>query len=857
MKLKLLERNVRKTDASAFINLETYTNEDHLIVTKSQGDKVMVGRVLEATALIASGGDFGVTINSVIRAAPDNAVIQITEIGSPDFDAPDRYALGKTHGTRAVGELVQRHKTVLENALAIAWQEDEPILSTRRVLVSLAVPVADTSEATLSEAAIKQDDFLANVRRSGFRDARVLSAGDVVGVYRWFFNIFRRRGSVVLDQLVDLRHQVFGPDIELDFREPYVGKLGEDNYCAAVAVKSFPERPPVGLMNIATGGIFSDRKAEEGGGPKITTPFIFTTTVRVANQRAEGTRVQRAIDSRTSKKAPFTLGREDTERKLTDLQIIQKQCAAGEDKYVYVSTSAFVFGKTAAQARSSAGVVAGLLDKLKFDAREVVENLPVRFAQALPLNFSLRIAENLQSEALMSSGGCARVLPLYGDYTGNVPAGSEKTGLSLITRRGQQLSIDIWKGLSPHGVIIAQTGGGKTVKLETFIFNELSEGTRVVAIDDGRSLKKFCHAAGGEFVEFGARFRPSLNGFSLLESEDDFAEQEELLSDLVLQMAYHNEEVVSGARIAASEAVKAAWANQGSHADYYTVLEALQQIVQGAVGVNSDNELTVAARTLVPRLRSFLDSPARGDFFRGRCTLDVKSRFTVYEMASLGESHLKKCVTFFLTNSVLSRMRLKPGRKLILIDEAKGTLKDPGAGAVVEGIYEKGRKDRVAIWAVFQTVQQAMKLSAGKAIFGQSFWKFYLQQDASEVDQMVQQRLLGKFTDDRFFVELLKSVHTIKGQYSEIMVQSDVSYEVGRLFLDRFTLALLDSEGASRERIFELMESGVDVVDAVESVIGQGDAKRKRWVSEFVTELRDVQRLSPQGILAAVREALQ
>jgi hypothetical protein len=89
------------------------------------------------------------------------------------------------------------------------------------------------------------------------------------------------------------------------------------------------------------------------------------------------------------------------------------------------------------------------------------------------------------------------------------------------------------------------------------------------------------------------------------------------------------------------------------------------------------------------------------------------------------------------------------------------------------------------------------------------------------------------------------------------MVQSGNTYEVGRLFLDKFTLTLLDSEGPTRERIFELMSGGVDVVDAVESVIGQGAAKHRRWVSEFVSEMRDIQGLSNDEVLTAVKEALQ
>ena len=857
MKPKLFQRSVRTEPASSMIHLETYTSDDHLIVSKADGDKLMIGRVIEASPLIAGGGDFGVTVNSVIRAAPDNSVIQISEICAPDFDAPQRYAAGKTFGTPAVTELVSRQARVLQGALSIGWQEDEPILSSRRNLISLAVPVGDTAPKTIAESAGKQRDFLSNVRRSGFHDARVLSASEVVGTYRWFFDIFSPRSSVLLDELVDLRFQVFGPHQEFDFRHPVIGKLAEDVYCAAVAIKTFPVEPTSGLMNIATGGIFKDRSAAEGGGPKITTPFIFTTTVRVANQRAEHTRVQRAIDSRISKAAPFKLGREDASRKLADLKTIQTQCAAGEDKYVFVSTTAFVFGKTAEEARASAGVVSSLLDKLKFEASEVVSNVHVRFAQTLPLNFSPKLAETLKSEALMSSSGCAAVLPIYGDYSGNVPDGVTDTGLSLITRRGQQHCVDIWRAPAPHGVLLAQTGGGKTVTLEVKILNYLAQGDHVVAIDDGRALKKFCHAIGGDFVEFGGSNKPSLNPFSLLQNDEDFAEQEEMIGDLVLQMAYHNgEEQVSGARIAASESVKAAWQSTGSHADFMTVVDALENIARNASDMASVNELAHAARTLVPRLKSFLESPARGAYFRGKCTLDVKSKFTVYEMGGLGESHLKKCVMFFVTNVTLSRLRFLPGRKVVLIDEAKDTLKDAGASNVVEGIYRKGRKDRVAIWVVFQSLLQLLELPAGKLIFGQSYWKWMLYQETSEIDQLISGRLLGKFVDDPFYVRLLKSVHTVKGRYSEIMIQSGDCYEVGRLFLDRFTLTLLDSEGASRERIFQLMNDGVDVVDAVESVIGEGNAKRRRWVNEFVNELREAQGLSPDEVLDAVREAL-
>ena len=79
---------------------------------------------------------------------------------------------------------------------------------------------------------------------------------------------------------------------------------------------------------------------------------------------------------------------------------------------------------------------------------------------------------------------------------------------------------------------------------------------------------------------------------------------------------------------------------------------------------------------------------------------------------------------------------------------------------------------------------------------------------------------------------------------------------MGRLYLDKFTCTLLDSESDSRNRIFELMESGVDVVEAVNSVLGYGKDKRLRWIREFLGELRHEQGLTEREVIAEIQEAL-
>jgi len=855
--VKYLESAVRKADASAMLNLETYTHEGSLIVTKAEGCRPMVGRLLEAMPLVGGGGEFAMVLNSALKSAPDESVVQVNLLCGPDFTAADRYMRGKSFGSGLVSTLIDRQRLVLEGATRTGWRQDVPPLNHRMLFASLSVPVSNLGEEALAEAARRQSDFFMNMQSSGFPEVQVRTPAEVAAVCRQFANPLAPRPVVVLDELQEYKRQVFGSDQVFDFRDPRIGSLGPNLYCQAVAVKFYPRRPSLGIMNLVTGGVFNEGTSKEGGGPRILTPFMISTTVRVANQRKESMRVVQAIDSRRNKKAPFKLGNEDPAAKLEDLLAIQQQCADGEDKYVHVSTTAFLFATTAEEASAAAAQLRGTFEKLGFDAREVAITHGVRFAQALPLNFSPAIAEKLQGEAIMGSSAACATLPLYGDYTGNLGPKSKVSGLPLITRRGQLLHFEPSTANIAHGAIIGQTGSGKSFGSQGVMMTLLAQGAQLVAIDDGRTLKKFCHGAGGTFVEFGnkANVKPSLNPFTFLD-EDGFEQEEGTITSLILLMAYDDEKPEDGARIALSESVKAAWSNKQNDADLYTVLRSLEQITNGAAQSNNETEVTRAATNLIPRLKAFVDSPSRGDYFRGKGSLDVHGAFTVFELGGIEDKHLKKCVMYYVMNMVISRLKTLPGSKYVFVDEAMDTLKDPAAEEVLKGLYYKGRKDAVWVWTIWQSWLQLAKLPAGRVVLAQSQWKIVLSQDQAEITQLIKEELLGRFNADTFFQRMLRSVRTVKNDYSEMLVISAETYEVGRLYFDRFTTTLLDSESDTRTRIFELMEAGVDVVEAVNSVLGDGAAKRRRWIREFVDELCVRQGLTADEVLSEVRGVL-
>lgn len=854
--------SVKTQKASDLINLDTYTAEEHLIVSKAKQDKTYVGRAYSMSPIVGGGGEFATVIQNIFKSCPDDSVIQVSLISEPDYDAAGIYASHKTYGGQMVQELVQKQKDVLIAATKIGWQADVPLLNRRTLLISLAVPAKLINEEVMSEASALQTDFLNNMRGCGFSDAKPISAGQLVGYYRQFGSIFTPAKEVRLDEMLELKFQVFGPDQTIDFSDNKVGVFDGNTFCAEVTAKAYPESGYHGLMSVLTGAPFNNGSTREGGGQRILTPFIFNTTIRVANQRKEMERVENAIKSRqNSQTLPFKLGNEDPHQAMIDLEYMKKQCNSDGDKFVYVSTTAFVFGRTKEQAMDVAMTLKGSFDKLGFDGRLIRNDGIVRWAQALPLNFAPSIAERLKSECIMPSSAAGCLLPVYGDHTGNAITTSKNTGSAFITRRGAAHFFDPFISDSNYnGTIAAAPGSGKSFVLQYIIKNSLAEGTNIFLFDNGRSAKKLCAAVDGEFNEFSlsSTDMPSLNPFTGM-TDSDFDEQQEVITSLLLLMAFENEPPHSGARIAMSEAVRAAYGKLQGDAEISTVIDSLETIRASAEAKADLNEVERAAGNLVPRLRAFLESPTRGQFFRGKGTINPTKQFTVFELGGLsGDEHLRKCVMFFVLNMLMSRIKQVKGRKMVLVDEAHDLFKDPAAASVMEGIYLKGRKDLVGVFIIVQSLLKLAETSTGRVILNQSAWKLILAQKSEEVTKLFNENILTAFASDPYFKRLTESIETRKGIFSEILFIGDRYYEAARLYVDKFTSTLFSSEGDARDAVFDLMQQGVGAVDAVYQVMNDKKRSRKQFLQTVIDQLfyEDPQ-LTKTELMGSVRELIK
>ena len=108
-------------------------------------------------------------------------------------------------------------------------------------------------------------------------------------------------------------------------------------------------------------------------------------------------------------------------------------------------------------------------------------------------------------------------------------------------------------------------------------------------------------------------------------------------------------------------------------------------------------------------------------------------------------------------------------RKLFILDEAWEYLKDkPGKINYLAEFLETGwrrfRKTRAAGICITQSLLDAYQSQAGMAIVNNSPWKFMLAQEPEAVDKLKELKAYDGTDQD---YDLMKSVHTDKGHYSE------------------------------------------------------------------------------------------
>jgi len=427
------------------------------------------------------------------------------------------------------------------------------------------------------------------------------------------------------------------------------------------------------------------------------------------------------------------------------------------------------------------------------------------------------------------SSSCMNMMPVFADIA------NYGSPLMLFSgRRGQLYYFDNFQTADDQNgnynmTVVGKPGSGKSVFLQEYTVSILRFGGQVVHLDDGRSSQNSCSILGGDFVDFaGGSF--CINPFSLYgryarsselkEYKQDF---EEPFIDLVVSILCivanidknnsKNPEV-GLYKTVMTNAVSEVMGKYGGQGGFREIWQELRDNpkFQG-------NE----TKTIAERLVYILESYAIGryaSFYNGEATLDVQNSLTVFEFSDLEHSEiLQNSVLMTVVFLVYSKMQARVRRMSLIIDEAWRLLKHPTMKGFIEAVARRARKYNGNLVVATQSISDfsAEQSEAGAAVLKQSEWRVLFSVSGDD-----EPMLRGALNMSDAEINVAQSMGGLKGSYSEFMIRNDRgNWQIGRLFLDKFSAYLYSSKAEDVVAIQKLKQQGLSVSEAIEHLIAE------------------------------------
>lgn len=643
--------------------------------------------------------------------------------------------------------------------------------------------------------------------------------------------------------------QCFDPDTSLMIAKPDYFQLGEDTFVKVLSAKKMPEVTYFGNAIDYVGDLQGSNKGIHQN-YAVCCNVIFPDATKLksslekkrtwANNQAFGPML----------KFDPVLG--DIKRSFDTIY----DSISNGSRPLKVSFHVIAFGKSEKEITSTASAIESFWSDQHFTLKEDrFVMLPI-FRNCLPLCCDRFAINELWRYKTMTSNEAPVILPLFGESKGT---GTHH--VQLVSRNGQIMSLSLHdSSTNQNAVIAAESGSGKSFLLNEIVLSYMSEGARVWIIDAGKSYKKLCESLNGDFVEFSERSNISLNPF---ETIVNWNEEEDAIVNLVATMASMEGHLNDYQLAALKGHMHDLWFKCQSveQAKVQPQLDEIDRIFEARVrDVMSQTENRSKLDTLVqelererdlrkmevmppstmtidmiaerclhdpdPRVRdvgvqlgSFTSNSSYGRFFSGHNNANFKNDLTVLELDELqGRKHLRQVVLLQLISQIQREIFLgeRNRKKLVIIDEAWDLLKEGEVSVFMEHAYRKFRKYGGSAIIATQSVQDLYGNSVGKAISSNSANMFLLGQKATTLEQV---RKDNQLVMDDWAFNMLKSVHTEAGVFSEIFVNVGTLQCIGRLIVSDFQKLLYSTTAKDINAIKHYQEQGLNVQDAIRAVL--------------------------------------
>jgi hypothetical protein len=343
------------------------------------------------------------------------------------------------------------------------------------------------------------------------------------------------------------------------------------------------------------------------------------------------------------------------------------------------------------------------------------------FKSTLPLGVDeLKANQNITTRALSAFFPFTSQF-LQADNTG-VWLGLNKNNIPIIK--------DIFKLSNPNGVVLAQSGGGKSYFCKLLITRYLLNGTKVIIIDPQGEYKALVKRFGGQTIDLSRESKTLINPLDLM--GHDYTEKRLSLMDLMPvmlgalsepQKAFLDKAITNAYESKGINMTADTWNNEPPIMS--DLLDSLTKLVKKSTQIEN-----ATLRSVINRLDMYVSGVF--SFLDKHTNIKFNNNLVCFDLGGMPKQ-IKPVIMFLVLDYVYMKMKSDINRKILLVDEAWTLLsRTEDAGYILE-IVKTCRKFNMGLLLINQEVEDLFNSRAGKSVLANSAYTLLLKQRPSVI----------------------------------------------------------------------------------------------------------------------------
>jgi len=293
---------------------------------------------------------------------------------------------------------------------------------------------------------------------------------------------------------------------------------------------------------------------------------------------------------------------------------------------------------------------------------------------------------------------------------------------------------DIFALSNPNGVILAQSGGGKSFLSKLLIARHLLNGTKVIVIDPQGEYRALVGQFNGQLIQLSRKSKTIINPLDLLGHE--YGEKRLFLMDLLEVMF---KDLTDPQKAMMDKAISKAYFSYGIDENPKTwnneppkLADVLHELKKMEKSASAQEKMSI--QSLINRVSMYVDGVF--SFLNKKTELDVTNNFVCFDISSL-PNQVKPVLMYLVLDYIFMQMRKDKARKLLVVDEAWSLLSRTQDASYLMEIVKTCRKFNLGLLLLNQEVEGLLSSKAGKSILANSAYTILMKQKPAVIKDVV------------------------------------------------------------------------------------------------------------------------